>query len=61
MPEESEKKVFDLLNKNIYDIQQKLNKRLNMRPVPRIQFKKEEQTKEAAKIEEILEDIKKEE
>ncbi len=60
MPEGAEKEVFDLLNKNIYDIQQQINKRLNMRPVPRIQFEKEKQTKEAARIEKILEDIKKE-
>lgn len=61
MPIDRSDEIFDFLNKNIYDIQQELNKRLNMRPVPKIIFKKEEKTQEAARIEELLEEIKDEE
>jgi len=57
MPENETEKVFSILNKNIFAIQQKINKRLRMRPVPRIIFSKEEKTKEAGRIEEILEEI----
>ncbi len=52
------KEAIDILKKNIYNIQQHLNKRLNMRPVPKIIFKQEEETKRAAKVEELLEKIK---
>ena len=60
-PADRSNEIFSFLNRNIYNIQQQLNSRLNMRPVPKIIFKKEEKTEQAAKIEEILEDIKKEE
>lgn len=59
IPDKEIDKVLDILNKIIYHIQQKLNKRLNMRPIPKIGFKKEVKTVEAAKVEEILEEIKK--
>jgi len=59
MPDDRTAKVFEILNKEIYQLQQKLNKRLKMRPVPRIKFKTEEKIKEAAKVEELLEEIKK--
>ena len=53
-------KVLRILNRRIYDIQQSLNKCLNMRPIPRIIFYKEKQTTEAARVEEVLERLKKE-
>ena len=59
MPEEQNSQVFDVLKGQIYDIQQLLNKRLKMRPVPRIIFIKEEKTQEAGRIEELLEKIHK--
>ena len=59
MPDEKIDKVFEILNRRIYDIQQVLNRRLNMRPIPRIEFKKEEKTKKAAQVEELLEELKK--
>ena len=59
MPEEKKEEVFEVLNKSIYNIQQELNKRLNMRPVPKIMFRKEEKTKQAARVEELLEKIRK--
>ncbi len=61
MPEDKKERVFDSLNKNVYNIQQQLNKRLKMRPVPKIKFKEEKKTEEAARIEKILEEIKNEE
>lgn len=60
MPDKSIDKVFEILDRRIYDIQQVLNRRLNMRPIPRIEFKKEEKTKKAAQVEELLEELKKE-
>lgn len=59
--EDQTDRVFTILNRRIYDIQQKINKRLRMRPVPKIKFVKEERTKEAGRIEELLEKIKEEE
>ncbi|MBM3250943.1 MAG: 30S ribosome-binding factor RbfA [Candidatus Nealsonbacteria bacterium] len=55
--EKQAENVFKILNNNIYHIQQILNKRLKMRPIPKIIFKKEEKTGEASKIEEILEGL----
>ena len=61
MPDERSEEVFNFVNKSIYGIQQDLNKRLRMRPVPKIIFQREGKTKQAARIEEILEEIKEEE
>ena len=61
MPEERTSQVMGILKKNVYDIQQKLNKRLKMRPVPRIEFVEEKQTRSAGRVEELLEKIKKDE
>lgn len=58
MPENKIGDVLKILNKRIYEIQQKINKRLKMRPVPKIIFKGEEKTQEASRVEEILEKIK---
>jgi len=61
MPADQTDRVFKDLDREIYDIQQSLNKRLKMRPVPKIKFRKEERTREAARIEELLEKAKNEE
>lgn len=58
MPERLISRVFQILNRQIYEIQQALNKRLKMRPVPRIRFIQELKAKEAGRIEELLEKIK---
>jgi len=57
-PEDKLRRCLEVLNKNIYILQQKLNKRLNMRPIPRIKFLEEKKTVEAGKVEEILEKMK---
>lgn len=57
--EEQTDRVLKILNKLIYSIQQELNKRLKMRPIPKIKFYKEDKTKKAARVEELLERLKK--
>lgn len=59
MPTEKSSQILAALERNIYYLQQELNKRLRMRPVPRIIFIQEEKTQEAGRIEEILEKIHK--
>lgn len=60
MPEAKTEKIFAILKKIIYYIQQTLNKRLKMRVVPKIRFLKDKKIKEIDKIERIFEKIKKE-
>ena len=58
MPNSREAEVFKNLNKRIYYIQQLLNERIKMRPMPKIIFLKEKETERAGKVEEILEKLK---
>jgi len=58
MPEKETQQILESLNQKIYDIQQQLNKRLKMRPMPKINFVMERETAKAGKIEELLEEIK---
>jgi len=60
LPEGKIEIVLKILNKNIYNLQKKLNKRLRMRPIPKINFIREKITSEAGRIEEILAGLKKE-
>ena len=60
MPEEDSQRIFKILESQIYFLQQKLNKRLKMRPVPKIRFSREKMVSEANRVEEILEELKKE-
>lgn len=57
MPEEKEKEVLKMLARNIWELQQILNKKLRIRPVPKIIFLPEKQLKEAIKIEKIFQKI----
>jgi ribosome-binding factor A len=59
-PEDQTEKIIGELNKKIYFLQQKINKIFKMRVVPKIRFLVETKTKEAARVEEILENLKKE-
>ena len=59
MPAIKSREILKVLNQLIYGIQQEINKRLKMRPIPKIIFIREEKVKEAARIEEILEKLKK--
>ncbi|MBU0546731.1 MAG: 30S ribosome-binding factor RbfA [Patescibacteria group bacterium] len=58
LPDSWINKAIKILKTNIYDIQQQLNHNLNIRKVPRIIFIEEKQTKEAGRVEELLEKIK---
>ena len=60
VPDKNTPEVLKSLQQDIYSIQQMLNSRLKMRPVPRIQWVSETATAEAQKIEELLDQIKKE-
>jgi ribosome-binding factor A len=59
LPENQAGKIIEDLNKKIYFLQQKINKIFRMRIVPKIRFLVETKTKEAARVEEILENLKK--
>lgn len=59
IPDKEAERVFKILNRIIYHTQQLLNKCLNMRPIPKIIFCKEDKTIEAAKVEQILGQLKK--
>jgi ribosome-binding factor A len=58
LPETQSKNILEILNRQIYNIQQKLNKRLKMKFIPRIEFREERKTREAGQVEEILEELK---
>ncbi len=58
LPEEKIGQVLRILNGQIFSIQQKINRKLNMRPIPKIIFKEEKDTSKADKIEKMLEKIK---
>ena len=58
VPEDKAQRVLKTLNQKVYELQQKINRRLKMRPVPRIKFSEERETAEAGRIEEILEKLK---
>ena len=60
-PEDKTDTIVKILNKGVYEVQQKINKKLNMRPIPKIIFVKDEKIKEAARVEELLNTLKKEE
>lgn len=60
MPEKKAIWILSILQRNIYHIQKTLDKRLRMRPVPKIRFIKQEKIEDTEKVDEILEKIKKE-
>ena len=57
MPENINRQILDTLKRRIYFLQQSLNKRLKIRPLPRIIFTEEKATAQAGRIEELLEEI----
>ncbi|MBI4138389.1 MAG: ribosome-binding factor A [Candidatus Wildermuthbacteria bacterium] len=60
MPEEKGLDFVKSLKYQVYQVQQELNRRLKMRPVPKIEWRLETKTAEAHKIEKLLDSIKKE-
>jgi ribosome-binding factor A len=60
LPDSKSQIVQKILSYRIYDLQQEINKKLRMRPVPKIIFREEEKVGQAARIEELLQKINKE-
>ena len=61
LPDEKKDKIIKILNHNIRDVQQKINKKLNMRPIPKIKFVRDDMVKNAGRVEELLEELKNQE
>jgi len=57
---EINKEIKQYFQKNIFSLQQKLNKKLNIHPVPKIQIVYDESEKKTAKIEALLYQVKNE-
>jgi len=51
-------RVLEILKKNIYDIQQDLNRRLRFRPIPKITFTLDEEEEKREVIEKSLAELK---
>lgn len=58
-PAEKSELVLDIISKNIFHLQKSLNKKLYMRPVPKMIFEIDKIEAHAQRIEEILGTIKK--
>jgi len=56
-PEKKFGKTMEYFEKKIYIIQGALNKRLQMKPLPRIEFMKDKTEAEADKIEKLLKEL----
>jgi len=50
--------IIEILNKGAYSVQQKINKLLKMRPIPKIKFVKDKNLIKAGRVQELLKDIK---
>ncbi len=59
LPENRGDRILQVLKRQGYHIQHKLNKRLETKIIPRIRFLKELKTIQAGRIEQILDKIKK--
>jgi len=57
MPEEKTGQVLKVLNNKLYETQQKLNDRLDLKIVPKISYVEEEKVREAAEVEETLDNL----
>ena len=59
LPGDKSQEILEILNRLIYFLQKKLDRRLKMRPIPKIKFVEEKKTVEAGRVEELLEKIHK--
>jgi len=59
-PSQFGEKVLDAINKNIYFLQQILNKKLKIHPVPKMFFVIDTTEERAAKVEKVIEKVKEE-
>ena len=53
-PEDKAENIFEQINKQIYDIQQVVNKRLHMKPIPKIIFKIDKGGQSVGEVEETI-------
>jgi ribosome-binding factor A len=53
-PDKKAKMIFGILNRHIYGLQQMLNKKLKMRPVPKIRFVLDQTESEAEHLEKLF-------
>ncbi len=58
MPEAKEQEALDTLSGSVYAMQQKINKRLNMKPVPMIRFRIDTSGGKADRISRLIRDNK---
>ncbi len=56
-PDNTAKQIIDKLNRAVYVIQKKINRSLNMRPIPKIKFVIDKNLKTAGRVEELLAQI----
>lgn len=56
----NDERIFDILNKNIYEIQGEINRLLPTKVLPRLQFFLDTSTRHAARINEVLNEINEE-
>ncbi len=57
LPAEKKISTIKLLNKNVYQIQRELNKKLTMNPVPKIRFKLDTTGEYVNRIDELIDEI----
>jgi len=53
-PDNKAQQVIDKLNRGVYVIQKKIDRILNMRPIPKIKFVIDKNPSQAGKVEELL-------
>lgn len=57
-PDNKASQALEILKKSAYDIQQEINKKLNMRPIPKIIFMIDKTESKAGKVEQLLNELK---
>lgn len=60
MPEEKAEEVLKTLEKNVFSLQQKINKQFRIRKVPKMRFVQEKEVARAGRVEELLARIEQE-
>lgn len=53
-PDEKREMALEILNRHTFNLQQLLNKKLRMRPVPKIRFVSDQTEAEAQRLEELI-------
>jgi len=54
LPQDKNELAIEIINQNIFQIQQKLNRKLRMKPIPKIRFEIDQVEIKAQRIEELL-------